>query len=175
MGQLYGANVTPSQRLDAMLFRLRQRFATLIAPISTPNVWHTPHAPAVDSLALAATRVLVVDDEPVQQLITRARLAEFGITPIQAVDGAEAVALACELPFDFILMDLQMPVLDGLTATQQIRQFEQEHRRPRVPVIAYSTSCYSEAFMRDFGIDGLLEKPCSSVTLRESLLTWCPA
>ena len=175
MGQLYGANVTPSQRLDAMLFRLRQRFATLIAPISTPNVWHTPQAPAVDSLALAATRVLVVDDEPVQQLITRARLAEFGITPIQAVDGAEAVALACELPFDFILMDLQMPVLDGLTATKQIRQFEQEHKRPRVPVVAYSTSNCSEAYVRDFGIDGVLDKPCSSVALRESLLRWCPA
>ena len=158
-----------------MLLRVRQRFAALLAhaPASTKN--QAGPGSTFDSLALAATRVLVVDDEPVQQLITRARLAEFGITPIQAVDGAEAVALACELPFDFILMDLQMPVLDGLTATKQIRQFEQEHKRPRVPVVAYSTSDCSEAYVRDFGVDGVLEKPCSSVALRESLLRWCPA
>ena len=172
MGQVYGINRTPNERLDGMLFRLRERFNGVLAPLAR----HTPSGSPVDALALGALRVLVAEDEPVHQLITRARLADFGVTPMLAMDGGEAVALACELQFDFILMDLQMPVLDGLTATKQIRRFELEHERPRVPVVAYtSCTCSNESFVRDFGIDAVLEKPCSANALRECLTKWCPA
>jgi CheY-like chemotaxis protein len=170
----HGHNLSPSRRLDDLLFRIRRRFAALPAfGAAAPG----PCAPSASTLdALAAVRVLVVEDEPLHQLITREHLASFGITPLLAVDGAEAVARACDTPFDLILMDLQMPVLDGLTATRQIRRFEQEHARPRVPVIAHSSCAYNsnESFLRDFGIDAVLEKPCSTNVLRECLMRWCP-
>ena len=108
-----------------------------------------------------ALRVLVVDDSPVNRMIALAQLGQFDVTPVLANDGAEAVALACGETFDLILMDLQMPVLDGLGATAQIRRFEHEHVSPRVPVVAY-TSCALDsdaAFMRNLGLDAVLEKP----------------
>ena len=124
-----------------------------------------------------ALRVLVVDDSPVNRMIALAQLEQLDVTPVLAKDGAEAVALACGETFDLILMDLQMPVLDGLGATAQIRRFEHEHASPRVPVVAY-TSCAVDsdtAFMRNLGLDAVLEKPCDLTALRECLVRWCPA
>lgn len=120
-------------------------------------------------------RVLVVDDCLVNQMVAVAQLEQLGITPVLADDGAQAVALACGESFDFILMDLQMPVLDGLAATQRIRRFEQESAWPHVPVVAY-TSCAvgrDEAFVRNFGFDAVLKKPCATAALQECLLHWC--
>ena len=89
----------------------------------------------------------------------------------------EAVSLACSSEFDLILMDVQMPVLDGLGATRKIRRFEQEHGLARVPVVAYTSCAYSgnEPFLLDFGIDAVLEKPSTARTLQECLLSWLPA
>lgn len=131
----------------------------------------------VESLLRQPLRVLVVDDSPVNQMIAVAQLEHLDVTPVLASDGTEAVALACGATFDLILMDLQMPVLDGLGATAQIRRFERDHAWPRVPVVAY-TSCAvgsDSAFVRSFGLDAVLEKPSSLTQLEECLLTWCPA
>ena len=118
-------------------------------------------------------RVLVVDDDRQSLAHASALLGDRGITPTLARDGAQAVALACERGFDLILMDLQMPVLDGLTATRQIRVHETERAHPRAPVVAY-TSCRVEAqLLRECGVDGVLEKPCAAEALQECLLRWC--
>jgi CheY-like chemotaxis protein len=142
---------------------------------------HRAHRRKPQALPVAsvrpALRVLVVDDSPVNRMIALAQLEQLDVTPVLADDGAQAVALACGETFDLILMDLQMPVLDGLGATAQIRRFEHEHASPRVPVVAY-TSCAvgsDAAFIRDFGLDAVLEKPCGLTALRECLLSWCPA
>jgi CheY-like chemotaxis protein len=120
-------------------------------------------------------RILVVDDCPVNQLVVAAMLWRWGITPLVAADGAEAVALACGQDFDLILMDLQMPVLDGLTATRQLRRFELEHACSRAPVVAYTSSLFGvdEQLLRACGIDASLEKPCSAQSLEACLTRWC--
>lgn len=120
-------------------------------------------------------RVLVVDDDPVNLLVAGAMLARCGVDPLLAGDGAEAVALACELHLDLILMDLQMPVLDGYQATAQIRQFEDRHARPRVPIVAYtSTAAHaSRLLLREIGIDAVLHKPCDMQTLGACVKRWC--
>jgi len=120
-------------------------------------------------------RILVVDDCPVNQLLVAALLWRWGITPLVAADGAEAVALACGQDFDLILMDLQMPVLDGLAATTQLRRFEREHARPRAPVVAYTASLFGAngSLLRACGIDASLEKPCDTQSLEECLVRWC--
>ena len=140
--------------------------------------------PAAASATLARTvpdatspRILVVEDHPPLQVLTRTMLDKMGATTWLAQHGGEAYAMACETEFDLILMDLQMPVLDGLSATRKIRRFEEDHARVRVPVVAYTASVYSgcEAFWAGLGIDAVLEKPCRARELQECLLHWLPA
>jgi len=154
---------------------IRARFEVLRAS-ATAVIRPARHAPsAPDNPFPDRPRILVVDDCPVNQLLLAALLWRWGITPLVAADGAEAVALACGQDFDLILMDLQMPVLDGLTATRQLRRFELEHARPRAPVVAYTSTLLgaNEPLLRACGIDASLEKPCNSQLLEKCLTRWC--
>ena len=120
-------------------------------------------------------RVLVVDDNPANLMVMSAQLASRGLVPSLAADGAQAVAIACERHFDLILMDLQMPVLDGLDATSAIRRFEALHSRPAVPVVAYSGMCLGAGVLAAKGLNGSLAKPCEDQDLEDCLVRWCPA
>lgn len=119
--------------------------------------------------------VLVVDDNPVNLMLISAQMKLRGLVPLQAADGAEAVALACELQFDLILMDLQMPVLDGWEATAAIRRFESARSRPAVPVVAYSSNTPGASALAAHGLNGSLAKPCGDQELEDCLLRWCLA
>lgn len=118
--------------------------------------------------------MLVVDDNLAQQMSVAELLSCWGIEPLRAGDGGEAVALACELALDLILMDLQMPVLDGLAATRRIRRFEREQARTRVPVVAYSAGPLigGDAPRRDSGLDGLPAQPCDRHAMHACLVRW---
>jgi len=120
-------------------------------------------------------RVLVVDDNPVNLMVIAALMESRGLVPLLAADGAEAVALACEMHFDLILMDLQMPILDGLEATAAIRRFETTSSRPAVPVVAYSSSTLDARVLASHGMNGSLVKPCDDQELEDCLVQWCPA
>ena len=120
-------------------------------------------------------RVLVVDDDPVNLMLISARLKARGLVTLLAADGAEAVALACELRFDLVLMDLQMPILDGLGATLAIRRFERAMALPAVAVIAYSSALHPAGVLATCGIDGSLRKPPDDLELDACLLQWCAA
>ncbi|MEP7102437.1 MAG: response regulator [Burkholderiales bacterium] len=120
-------------------------------------------------------RILVVDDHLEHRLLLEAMLYRWSIVPVHAADGAEAVALACGQHFDLILMDLQMPILDGLTATAQIRGFERRNDHPRAPIVAYTSSTLGDdwSILRACGFDESLDKPCSSRSLEECMQRWC--
>jgi CheY-like chemotaxis protein len=143
------------------------------APSDTGDVGDAPAHPALP-LRLAA-RVLLVDDNMVHRLLASEMLRACGAQPHLATDGAEAVAAACTQRFDLILMDLQMPILDGLEATKAIRRFEQANAKPRTPVVAYTSSAMHdmESIVHDCGIDAVLEKPCAIEGLRACLDRWC--
>jgi len=117
--------------------------------------------------------VMVVDDNPSHLMKATELLEQCGISALLASDGAEAVHLACERSFDIILMDLQMPVLDGLQATSRIRQFEGVHSRRRTPVVACSTSNVSTTMLIGCGMDGRLSKPFNTTEIEACLLQWC--
>jgi CheY-like chemotaxis protein len=117
--------------------------------------------------------VLVVDDEPSNLGVASDLLRSLGVTPTLAENGAEAVALAAARAFDLILMDLQMPVLDGLAATKRIRVVEQERSTARVPVLAYTSCAFDRGLLRDCGLDGVLDKPCSARALQDCLRHFC--
>ena len=87
-------------------------------------------------------------------------------------NGQEALdALAGKQPYDWVLMDLQMPVMDGLEATRQIRQREQAGLQPRTRIVAMTANAYTEDREACFaaGMDDYIAKPISPARLREVL------
>jgi CheY-like chemotaxis protein len=121
-------------------------------------------------------RVLVVDDCPFQRLLSCTLLSQWGIHPELACDGLEALLLVGEQDFDMVLMDLRMPVMDGLTATARIRAVEQAQRRPRpVPVIAYTAEPIAghEGAWSRIGITAALAKPSDPFEMGACLGRWC--
>ena len=150
---------------------LRRLFSTPAIPAIGP---HAEQAPEVSDQWPACLRVLVADDNPLNLMVASEMLGYFGIQALMAADGAEAVAISAVTRLDLILMDLQMPVLDGLGASRQIRSFEMETLRARVPVVDYTSVSGSRMQLAACGIDDLLEKPCDIPAMRECLLRWCP-
>lgn len=132
-----------------------------------PVAWPVTHADR-------PLRVLVVDDNPVNLMVMSAQLASRGLLSLVAAHGAEAVMLACARPVDLILMDLQMPVLDGIAATGAIRRFEAAWSRPAVPVLAFSSQRLGTAELAAHGMNGSLAKPCDDQDLEDCLARWCP-
>lgn len=158
---------------------LRGILGSWLRALSRP-IWQASDAAAPASTSPMAqsdgpARVLVVDDNPVNLLTISALLESRGLVPWLAADGAEAVALACELQFDLILMDLQMPILDGLGATSAIRRFETTCSRSAVPVVAYSSTFPGASVLATHGITDILYKPCEAQDLEDCLVKWCPA
>jgi CheY-like chemotaxis protein len=119
--------------------------------------------------------VLLVDDCPFQRLLACTLLSRWMILPELASDGMEAVLRASEQDFDIILMDIQMPVMDGLTATLRIRRDERARRcGTPVPVVAHtSDNGYDEALWVHCGINAVLCKPCAAFEMGECLERWC--
>lgn len=127
-----------------------------------------------NAIPFSSVRVLVVDDNPLNLMVISALMESKGLAPLLAADGAEAVALACKMHFDLILMDLQMPILDGLKATAAIRRFENTCSRPAVPVVAYSLESPGASVLAAHGLNGSLDKPCDDQELEDCLVRWCP-
>ena len=156
---------------STLLSRLRRLFRPPQAPASDLRV--AGLRVATDQWP-AGLRVLVVDDNPVNRMVASEMLDYFGFQSLLASDGAQAVAIAANNRLDLILMDLQMPVLDGLGATRQIRRSEREQVRSRIPVVAYTSLSGGRLPLSDYGLDDLLEKPCEMEAMRACLLRWCP-
>ena len=135
-------------------------------------------APAADPTGsegpyLAPLRILVAEDNPVNQVVIERLLVRDGHTVIMTADGAAAAAAltAAEAPCDLVLMDLQMPELDGLEATRRLREHEDRTGRPRTPVIML-TAC---AMVGDrerclaAGADDHVTKPVDIAELRRAM------
>jgi CheY-like chemotaxis protein/anti-sigma regulatory factor (Ser/Thr protein kinase) len=106
-------------------------------------------------------RVLVVDDSPVNALVAQAMLERFGLTTVLAEDGAQALQALLAQPFDLVLMDCQMPVMDGLKATARRREHERAHQLPRTPIVAVTADAVAGDRERCLvcGMDEYLAKP----------------
>jgi CheY-like chemotaxis protein len=157
--------------VSLLLHRLK-RMLPGHAPEERP--W-TATLPSPDVPIFAHPLVMVVDDNPVNLEVASEMLSQCGIKPLLANDGVEAVAMACELRLDLILMDLTMPVLDGFDATAQIRRFELLHGRPRVPIVAYTAALTNsdKPRLRQCGIDAVLEKPVDLHAFQTCVMHWC--
>ncbi len=135
---------------------------------------HHPHASAevVGEAATGPLRVLVAEDNPVNQRLALALLAKWEHRAEAVTDGEQAVAAWQRERPDVILMDVKMPVLDGLEATRRIRAAEaQDPGRGRTPIVALTAHAFSEdeRRCREAGMDAFLSKPIRSEDLREIL------
>ncbi|MFM4747643.1 response regulator [Aeromonas veronii] len=120
---------------------------------------------------LQGTRVLLAEDNRVNQQLIIEYLRRVDAVVCVVSNGREAVERVAEQPFDVILMDLQMPVLDGLDATRQIRKMVDKHD---VPIIALTASAMPGDKERCLGVgmNGYVTKPVSKRDLYNNLLQW---
>jgi signal transduction histidine kinase/DNA-binding response OmpR family regulator len=121
-------------------------------------------------------RVLLVEDNPVNQQVALSMLGKVGIDAGLADNGEAALARLAKGGWDLVLMDVQMPVLDGLSATRALRERERAGGGGHLPVVAMTAN----AMERDrdaclaAGMDDYIAKPFKSATLYDTLARWLP-
>ncbi|MFZ5844206.1 MAG: response regulator [Pseudomonadota bacterium] len=148
------------------------RLATARSP-TPPQV--APSSNVSDALAgLAGARILLVEDNELNQDVACGLLAELNVSVTVADNGAKALELLAQQPFDLVLMDMQMPVMDGLTATRTLRA---DPRFATLPVIAMTANALAGDRERCLaaGMNDHLGKPIDPDHLFDALLRWLPA
>ncbi|WP_445370724.1 EAL domain-containing protein [Methylomonas sp. HW2-6] len=121
-------------------------------------------------------RILVAEDNLVNQEVVKSFLENMGCSADVVKNGEEAVKAAVSRSYDLILMDCHMPVMDGFTATRNLREQETAAGKGRVPVIALTADVQKgiQDQCHAAGMDGYLSKPFSKDQLRALLATWLP-
>jgi len=124
--------------------------------------------------------VLVAEDNPVNRMVITAMLGELNCSGLKVVvveDGQQALDHITQggQP-DLVLMDVQMPVMDGLTATERIRLWQAEHGQARLPIVALTASAFEEDRQKclNSGMDDFLVKPLDIHKLQAMLTRWLP-
>jgi CheY-like chemotaxis protein len=131
--------------------------------------------PAPTPMLAIRARVLVVEDQSLNRDVAEGMLKSLGLDVDTANDGSHALEMLARGSYDVVLMDCRMPVMDGFTATTELRRREGAGRR--VPVIALTADTTNLAREACFnaGMDDYLGKPFSRATLRAALERWLPA
>jgi PAS domain S-box-containing protein len=128
------------------------------------------HAPR----SASGLKVLLVEDNVVNQKVVLAMLTRMGLAVTVAGDGQKALEAFADGGVDLVLMDIQMPVMDGFEATRHLRALERERALARTPVIALTANAMSEE--RDLclaaGMDDFIAKPLTRQGLRDVVARW---
>ena len=155
------------------------RGSTFGFALQLPRAW-PPSAvvpAALLPLPALAGRVLLVEDNPVVRLVACTMLQQRGLQVHECHDGAEAVAYLRQQAVDLVLMDCQMPVLDGFAATAQIRALEAAQGTRRMPIVALTANALEgdAERCRAAGMDGYVTKPFAQEQLVLALAPWLQA
>lgn len=153
------------RRLVDALSGTQQRHATLGSDASRITPSHR-----------APRRVLIVEDNNVNQKVVRIMLGKLGVHADIATNGREAIADVAQADYDLVLMDCQMPEMDGLEATGFIRQAEAISGNRRIPIVAMTANAMQEdrEHCLSAGMDEYLVKPLHIDDLEQLLEKWCP-
>jgi signal transduction histidine kinase/AmiR/NasT family two-component response regulator len=155
--------------------------STFTVELPLPRITHEEEAPKpmVEPVVLdpenvedeRPLRVLAAEDNATNQLVLRTVMQTFGADLTMVADGRQAVEAWRKAEFDIILMDIQMPEMDGLTATRTIRDEEIVTARPRTPVVAVSANAMTHQVKEylDAGMDGHVAKPIELMKLHAAM------
>jgi len=167
MGGEVGVESQPGQGSRFWFTARLARQAGAVAPPETDE----RQAEALLRRDHAGRSVLLVDDDPVNRLVVDSLLREAGLHVALANDGIEAVELVARQPVDVILMDMQMPRLDGPDATRRIRQIP---HAATVPIVALTANAFEQDRERCLaaGMDDFITKPIEARDLFETVLSW---
>jgi len=151
--------------------RLAQTAAATVAPAPTSR-----RRPADERLLdeHAGARILLAEDEPINQEVSRGLLEEAGLAVDLAEDGARAVELARQTRYDLILMDMQMPKLNGIDAARAIRGMGAAGPNAGTPILAMTANAFDEDRQACLaaGMNDHIGKPVDPDQLYETLLKW---
>ena len=167
------ATVLPRQSADA---ELRTALAVAAPAPAAPAPMPAAEVGAETAQqALHGARVLLVEDNPVNLLVAQKLLAALGCEVEAVGNGQLALEKLRVQRYQAVLMDCQMPVLDGYAATGRWREEEAGNGLPRLPIIAMTANAMAGDRQRclDAGMDDYLSKPISREGLQECLLRWC--
>lgn len=116
-------------------------------------------------------RILVAEDNPVNQEVVQELLRLIGLEVDLVSDGAQAVAQVGEVAYDLVLMDMKMPVMDGLDASRAIRELGH-----RMPIVAFTANAFEEDRLACFsvGMNDVLSKPVDPSLLHATIIHWLP-
>ncbi|HLK26165.1 MAG TPA: ATP-binding protein, partial [Caulobacteraceae bacterium] len=130
-----------------------------------------PEAPAAALDAAAPLRILAAEDHEVNRRVLKLMFDGLSVEMTMAVNGREALESFANADFDLVLMDMQMPEMDGLQATSAIRKLERKKRLPRTPIIMLTANALPEhqAAGRAAGADAFVTKPISAQALLETI------
>ena len=160
---------------------LREPFSDLMLWRELAILWELtadePSQPEETGEVEFNARVLMVEDNETNCLILEQILATLGCSVRGVVNGAEAVAVLEHEAFDLVLMDVQMPVMDGLTATRLIREREAAGGLSRQLIIALTANALAgdREMCLQAGMDDYVSKPVTIARVRSALLRWLPA
>jgi signal transduction histidine kinase/CheY-like chemotaxis protein len=141
---------------------------TVRLPLERLDPAATQAPTAADQVKSAAgLRVLAAEDNPTNRLVLKSLLAVAGVEPTFANDGQQAVEAWEREPWDIVLMDIQMPQMNGLDATRAIRSRELDTSRPRTPIIAVTANAMTDQVVEYLaaGMDHVVAKPVQLTSL----------
>jgi two-component system sensor histidine kinase/response regulator len=155
--------LSPSQLLDATAAALGQHPVERYATAASTSV------SAQRLAALRGARVLLVEDNDINQIVATEILTDAGLVVDVAPDGKVALEMVQSKPYDIVLMDMQMPVMDGITATREIRKIG---RLARLPIIAMTANAMEQDRRKclEAGMNGHVAKPIDPDELWSALL-----